>query len=58
MKPALLSVSDTKATLSVGKTTIYHLIRSGSLKTIKIGSRTLVTSDSIDALIASGGQAA
>lgn len=51
MKPALLSIADTKTTLSVGKTTIYELIRTGILATVKIGSRTLVTSESIDALI-------
>jgi excisionase family DNA binding protein len=54
MKPALLSIADTKATLSVGKTTIYELIRAGDLETVKIGSRTLITADSISALISRG----
>ena len=36
------SVAETAVLLSVGRTTVYELIGSGSLRTIKIGARRLV----------------
>jgi excisionase family DNA binding protein len=37
----------------IGRTTIYGLIASGQLEAVKLGSRTLVTAVSIEALLAS-----
>jgi excisionase family DNA binding protein len=38
---------------NIGRTTIYGLIGSGRLEAVKLGSRTLITAASIDALLAS-----
>jgi excisionase family DNA binding protein len=38
--------------LGVGRSTIYELIASGELRTLKIGRRTLITVESQDALVA------
>lgn len=35
----------------MGRTKIYELIRAGTLKTVKIGRRTLITAASLQALI-------
>jgi excisionase family DNA binding protein len=37
---------------NIGRTTIYGLIAAGRLEAVKLGSRTLVTAASINALIA------
>jgi excisionase family DNA binding protein len=37
----------------IGRTTVYGLIASGQLEAMKLGSRTLVTAASIEALLAS-----
>lgn len=45
------SINRTAKVLGVGRTTIYKLIRSGEVDTLKIGSRTLITTASITRLI-------
>jgi excisionase family DNA binding protein len=47
----LHSISETARTLGLGRTTIYALINQGLLETVKLGSRTLVKTSSIMALI-------
>ena len=37
----------------IGRTTVYSLIAAGKLEAVKLGSRTLITAVSIDALLAS-----
>ena len=37
----------------IGRTTAYGLIAAGKLEAVKLGSRTLITAASIDALLAS-----
>ncbi len=37
----------------IGRTTVYGLIATGKLEAVKLGSRTLITAASIDALLAS-----
>ena len=37
----------------IGRTTVYGLIAAGKLEAVKLGSRTLVTAASIEALLAS-----
>lgn len=44
---------DAAQALSLGRTSIYKLIREGRLETVKLGRRTLITVASIRALIAS-----
>ena len=38
---------------NIGRTTLYGLIADGKLEAVKLGSRTLITTASIDALLAS-----
>ncbi len=45
------SINRTAKVLGVGRTTIYKLIKSGEVDTLKIGSRTLITTASITRLI-------
>lgn len=51
--PALLTVDQFCAFAALGRTTAYRLIREGKLQICKIGSRTLIKSDSVEALITS-----
>lgn len=51
MDPIATSVNGAAKALSLGRTTIYELIKSGRLETIKLGRRTLVKTASIRALI-------
>jgi len=51
MEPIALSISDTAKTLSLGRTSVYELIKQQRLDTVKIGRRTLVKMDSIRRLI-------
>lgn len=52
MEPIAASINDTAKALSLGRTSIYALIREGRLETVKMGRRTLVRIDSIRRLIA------
>jgi excisionase family DNA binding protein len=54
MPQLTLSIADTCLTLGLSRSSIYKLINSGRLRTLKIGSRTLVTSESIRALVDGG----
>ena len=38
--------------LGIGRTHLYELINDGSLETVKLGSRRLITRDAIDRLLA------
>lgn len=51
MAPIATSTNDTAKALSLGRTSIYALIRDGKLETIKLGRRTLVKVESIRRLI-------
>jgi excisionase family DNA binding protein len=46
-----LSIADVCLALSLSRSSIYKLIKQGRLKTLKIGSRTLLTVESIKALV-------
>lgn len=46
------SINDTAKALSLGRTSIYVLIREGRLETVKMGRRTLVKVESIRRLLA------
>jgi excisionase family DNA binding protein len=45
------SISEAARALSIGRTTIYKLIREGRLEIVKIGRRTLVKANSIRKLV-------
>ena len=49
--PVAVSINDTVRLLSLGRTKVYDLINDGTLKTTKVGRRTLVTMASIHALV-------
>ena len=51
MQPIAASINDTAKALSLGRTSVYALIRDGRLETIKLGRRTLVKVESIRRLI-------
>ena len=51
MEQLAYSINDTAKTLSLGRTTIYLLIKEGRLETFKLGRRTLVKADSIRRLV-------
>ncbi len=53
----VLSIQDTASALGLGRTSIYALIKKGRLETVKLGSRTLVKTSSILALIGESGVA-
>lgn len=48
----LLSVEQTLAMLGIGRTNFYHLRATNALATIKLGRRTFVRSDDLDAFVA------
>jgi hypothetical protein len=54
MDPIALSIEDTRKALGgIGRTKLYDLIGKQSLRTFKVGTRTLVTTESIRAFVAS-----
>lgn len=52
MEPVATSVNDAAKALSLGRTSIYALIKEGRLDKVKLGRRTLITVASIHNLIA------
>lgn len=55
-EPYALSVRATCAATSLGRTSVFRLIKAGRLRAIRIGGRTLVTTGSIKALLEGGDQ--
>jgi excisionase family DNA binding protein len=51
MEAIAASINDTAKALSLGRTSIYALIREGRLDAVKLGRRTLVKVDSIRRLL-------
>jgi excisionase family DNA binding protein len=52
MDPLTTSVSDAAKALGLGRTSIYVLIKARRLEVVKLGRRTLITTESIRRLIA------
>ncbi|MFV0642900.1 MAG: helix-turn-helix domain-containing protein [Sphingomonadaceae bacterium] len=51
MEEIALSISRTAKMLGVGRSTIYMLIKSKRLDAIKIGTRTLITTESVNRMV-------
>lgn len=52
MEIMVASIEDARKALGgIGRTKIYEMIKSGDLRTVKVGRRTLVKTDSIRALV-------
>lgn len=51
MEPLTVTVAGARNALGIGTTKIYELIGQGQLRTVKIGRRTLIRTDSIYALV-------
>lgn len=52
MEAIFASINDTAKALSLGRTSVYVLIREGRLDIVKLGRRTLVKVESIRRLLA------
>lgn len=52
MEKLLVSITDAAKALSLGRTSIYELMRTGQLETLKMGRRRLITADSLRRLVA------
>ena len=50
------SIRETERATSLSHATIYRIIASGKLKTVKVGARRLVPAHAIDALLSGGDQ--
>jgi len=53
---SLLSVNDVVAEIGICRTMVFRLFKEGSLKTLKIGRRTFVRPDDLQAFIESVSQ--
>lgn len=51
MEKFAYSVDETREALSLGRTKIFELISAGTLRTFKVGRRTLIKADSIRELV-------
>lgn len=51
MEKLLVSITDAAKALSLGRTSIYELMRSGQLDTRKMGRRRLITAESLRRLV-------
>ncbi len=53
LPPKLLSINQTCDVLGIGRTSLYGLIARKRLNSLKLGRRTLISSDVLDAFVAS-----
>lgn len=51
MEPITVTVADARKAIGIGHTKLYELIGAGKLRTVKVGRRTLVTTESIRAFV-------
>lgn len=51
MEPITVTVDGARKALGIGTTKLYELIGAGKLRTVKVGRRTLVRTDSIRDLV-------
>ena len=53
MQPLLVSVETAATVLGVRRSKLYELIAMGSLKSVKVGARRLISSDALREFVAS-----
>ena len=51
MEPVTVTIAGARNALGIGTTKIYELIGNGRLRTVKLGRRTLIRTESIHALV-------
>lgn len=51
MEPLAISINDAAKALGIGRSSVYALLKTGSLDAIKIGRRTLLTTASVRRLV-------
>lgn len=51
LSPLVETIKNTEALLHVGRTSIYRLVRSGELTMVKVGGRSMITTESILRLV-------
>ncbi len=52
--PLLMTAREAGAVLRIGRSKVYELIRSGELRSIRIGSQIRIPKDAIDELLRAG----
>jgi excisionase family DNA binding protein len=55
LEPRALRVREVSAAYRIGKTKLYDLLAQGKLKSVKVGGTRLILVESLEALLASGG---
>lgn len=50
--PVLLTIEETCTALSLGRTTVHFLIKSGDIRAVRIGRRVLVPRDELERYVA------
>lgn len=51
MSKRLLNINDGCEAIGLGRSTLYRLIRTGQIETVKVGSRRLIPTEAIDQFI-------
>ncbi len=51
MQPIMCSVNDAARAIGVGRVTLYKLINTGALATVKLGKRRLISVESVRKLV-------
>ena len=54
MEPVCVSVNEARQALGVGRTKLYELINAGKLRVVRLGRRTLVSTESLRELAQGG----
>lgn len=56
VSPLAYRIKEAAAALGVGRTTIYRLIQNGQLNVVRVGNRSLIPVEALEAFLARGGE--